>query len=122
MAWKRKLRGGIVGFVGFMLSPLSWWNDAFINVPLAVAFGWVVARFHAPAFAPAVVVGYWLTNILGLVLLHKGVKETLPREDQRYTRRDLAKDFFISLAYTLLIAVLVWLGVLRPLENYFPEK
>jgi len=38
MAWKRKVTGGILGLVGFMLSPLSWWNDLFVNVPLALVF------------------------------------------------------------------------------------
>jgi len=38
MSWKRKVQGGMLGFIGFMLSPLSWWNDAFVNLPLALAF------------------------------------------------------------------------------------
>ena len=37
MSWKRKAYGGLLGFIGFLLSPLSWWNDLFVNVPLAVA-------------------------------------------------------------------------------------
>jgi len=32
--------------IGFMLSPLSWWNDAFVNIPLAIGFGWLEASFH----------------------------------------------------------------------------
>ena len=26
-----------------MLSPLSWWNDLFVNVPLALVFAWLVS-------------------------------------------------------------------------------
>lgn len=122
MGWKRRVRGGVLGVMGFILSPLSWWNDAVVNLPLAVGFGWIVARFHEPAFVPAVVVGYWLTNIAGLILLHKGALKALRKEDKPYTRRDLIKDFGVSVAYTLVILLLVWLGILRPLENYFPEK
>jgi uncharacterized membrane protein len=122
MGWKRKIGGGIIGFIGFMLSPLSWWNDAFINLPIALGFGWIVARVYEPAFGAAVVVGYWLTNVLGLVLLHKGVQKTLRDYDKPYTRRELLKDLAVSLAYTLLIVVLVAFGILRPLENYFAEK
>ena len=39
MNWNRKMSGGVMAFIGFMLSPLSWWNDLFVNVPLAVGFG-----------------------------------------------------------------------------------
>ena len=122
MGWKRKAQGGVLGFIGFMLSPLSWWNDAFVNLPIAVGFAWIVAYFHAPAFTPAVIVGYWLTNVVGLVLLHKGAQRAIREDDKPYTRRDLAKDFAISVAYTLVIVALVWLGLLRPLEKYFPEN
>ena len=108
--------------IGFLLSPLSWWNDAFINFPLAISFGWLIARFHRPAFEPAVVVGYWLTNVLGFILMHKGAQKLAQAEDRRYTRRNLVKDIAVSLAYTLLIVALLRWKILRPLENYFPEK
>jgi hypothetical protein len=122
MAWKRRMQGGVLGVVGFILSPLSWWNDAVVNLPLALGFGWVVARFHKPAFEPAVIVGYWLTNVLGLVLMHKGVQKMANGEEKRYTRRDLAKDVGISVLYTVLIVVLIRAGFLRPIENYFPNN
>lgn len=122
MGWKQRFQGGLVGVIGFILSPLSWWNDAFINLPLAVGFGWIVARFHRPAFEPAVVLGYWLTNVVGLVLLHKGVEKAARGHDKPYTRRTLARDIAVSLAYTAVIVVLLRLKILQPLENYFPEK
>src|ERR1051325_10994522 len=122
MGWQQKVHGGILGFVGFMLSPLSWWNDAFVNLPLAIGFAWLVARFYKPAFAPGVVIGYWLTNVLGLVLMHKGAQNLRQSEEKAYGRRDLAKDVVISLLYTGLIVLLLRMKVLRPLENYFPEN
>jgi hypothetical protein len=122
MAWKRKGQGGLLAFIGFMLSPLSWWNDAFVNLPLAIGFGWLAARFHKPIFEPAIVVGYWLTNVLGFVLMHKGAQQILTEGERRYTRRDLVRDVGVSLAYTLLIVLLLRQGILQPLQNYFPEK
>src|SRR5436190_24167442 len=74
MSWKRRFQGGLLGFIGFLLSPLSWWNDLVINVPLAIGFAWLVSLLHRPAFGPAVVVGYWLTNVIGLILMHKGAQ------------------------------------------------
>lgn len=122
MLWKRKVSGGILAIVGFMLSPLSWWNDLLVNVPLALAFAWVVSLAYSPAFEPSLIAGYWLTNVLGLVLLHKGAQKLLPGEEKPYSRRELLKDVAISLAYTALIVVLMKLGVFKPIQGYFPES
>ena len=109
----------MLAVVGFMLSPLSWWNDLFVNVPLALAFAWVVSFFCRPAFEGCLILGYWLTNVLGFVLMHKGAQKILTEKERRYSRRELLSDIGISLAYTGLIVVLVKLGVLKPIESYF---
>lgn len=108
-----------MALMGFMLSPLSWWNDLFVNVPLAVAFAWVVSLIYRPAFSTCVVVGYWLTNVLGFVLMHKGGQKMLSDSDRRYSRRDLARDVGVSLLYTGLIVTLIKFGVLKPIQGYF---
>lgn len=121
MSWKRKFEGGGLAFIGFLLSPLSWWNDLFVNVPLAIGFGWLVSLPYRPVFEPAVIVGYWLTNVLGFVLLHKGAKRALSRtEPPPRSRRDWWRDVLISLLYTLLIVALMKLKLLRPIAAYFP--
>ena len=117
MSWKRKAHGGILVFIGFMLSPLSWWNDLFVNVPLAVAFAWVVSLVSKPAFMIAAIVGYWLTDVLGFVLMHKGAQKALTAEDKPYTARSFVKDLIVSLLYTLLIVVLARVGVLKPVTD-----
>jgi len=123
MNWKTKFQGGLIGFVGFMLSPLSWWNDLFVNVPLAVAFAWVVSLIYRPAFEPAVIVGYWLTNVLGFVLMHQGAKKMFSgAKPMPYSRHDLLRDMLTSLAYTLLIAALIKLKLIQPFANFFAAK
>ena len=120
MAWKRKITGGILAVIGFMLSPLSWWNDLFVNVPLALVFAWLVSLVYKPAFEVSLIVGYWLTNVIGLVLLHKGAEKMLKDQDAPGSaRRRLIKDLVVSLLYTALIVLLLKLGVLKPFENYF---
>ena len=114
---KRKVRGGVLAFIGYMLSPLSWWNDLFVNVPLALVFAWVISAFYRPAFGPSVVIGYWLTNVLGFVLMHKGAQSLLSAQERKYTRRDLLKDLLISLLYTVVIIVLIKCGVLKPFST-----
>jgi len=122
MAWKRKVAGGVVAFVGYMLSPLSWWNDAFVNIPLALVFAWVVSAFYKPAFESALVLGYWLTNVAGFVLMHKGAQKMLSEEEKKYSWRALARDIGISLLYTAVIVVLVKAGVLKPIAGYFGKS
>lgn len=122
ITWKRKATGGAVAFVGFMLSPLSWWNDLFVNIPLAWAFAWLVSLFHRPAFTASFVVGYWLTNVLGFVLLHKGGAQALSGEVLPYTRKALLRDLAISLAYTGLILLAIQVGWLKPLPEYMPSR
>jgi hypothetical protein len=119
MPWKRKVAGGILAVIGFMLSPLSWWNDLFVNVPLALAFAWLVSLVYRPAFEISLIIGYWLTNVLGFVLLHKGTQKMISAEQKKYSGRSLMKDLGISLAYTGLIVGLVKAGILKPIQTYF---
>ena len=119
MAWNRKVTGGVLAIIGFMLSPLSWWNDLFVNVPLALAFAWLASWFYRPAFAASLVAGYWLTNVLGFILMHKGAQKLLSEKQGRYSWRDLGRDVGISLLYTALIVVLVKFGILKPIQSYF---
>lgn len=119
MAWKRKVSGSILAVIGYLLSPLSWWNDMFVNVPLALLFAWIVGAIYKPAFAVALVIGYWLTNVAGFVLMHKGLRQLLSEKDKPETKRELRKDVLVSLLYTLLIVALLKAGVLKPFEHYF---
>ena len=121
MAWKRRVTGGFLALVGYLLSPLSWWNDLFVNVPLALVFAWAASFFYKPAFEPCLILGYWLTNVLGFVLMHTGVRKVLTKEEKRYARRELLRDVGISLLYTAVIVVLLETGVLKPLSHYFTE-
>jgi hypothetical protein len=119
MGWKRKVSGGMLAMIGFMLSPLSWWNDLFVNLPLALVFAWTVSYFYKPAFEECLIVGYWLTNVVGFVLLQKGGERVFSEADKPYSRRTLLRDVGISLLYTGLIVLLLKGGVLKPIQHYF---
>jgi|SRR5664280_1177109 len=122
MAWKRKVSGGVLAVIGFMLSPLSWWNDLFVNLPLAILFAWIVSLFYKPAFEISVIIGYWLTNIIGLVLMQKGGEQLFTKVSKPYSRRALLRDFGISIAYTGVILLLLQFGVLKPIDAYFQKR
>jgi hypothetical protein len=97
---------GVIAIIGFVLSPLSWWNDLVVNVPLAYAFSLPFSLLNDRLFLPAFILGYWLTNVLGLIMLHKGVQGTIKSE----VSADYRKDILISLAYTAIIAIFVLAG------------
>jgi hypothetical protein len=122
MAWKRKVSGGILATIGYLLSPLSWWNDAFVNIPLALLFAWLVSFFYKPAFIPSLIIGYWLTNVLGFLLMHQGARQMLSKEPSTGTRRELLTDIVVSLIYTAVILALVKWGILKPFVGYFVDK
>lgn len=115
-----QIRGSVVATVGFVLSPLSWWNDLLVNVPLAFAFATVVGVFDRGLFLPALVVGYWLTNVLGFVMLHVGAVDALDEDHEPYTRRALATDLLLSIGYTILVVGLVEVGLLAYPEGLLP--
>ncbi|MCC7566140.1 MAG: hypothetical protein KO206_07690 [Methanomicrobiaceae archaeon] len=115
----QKVRGGVLATVGFLLSPLSWWNDLIINLPIAYAIGVLFGLLSDDLFLPGMIGGYWFTNILGFILMHIGISDIASGEGRRYTRRDFAKDFFFSLLYTGIILALVYSGILRFPEEFF---
>ena len=114
---KRKVSGGTLAFIGYMLSPLSWWNDLFVNWPLALVCAWIASWFWKPAFTASLITAYWLTNVLGFVLMQKGGAKIISEEDQPYSWKCLRRDLAISLLYTLLILALVKMGVVGPIQD-----
>lgn len=115
----RKIRGGIITFIGYLLSPFSWWNDFFLNIPIAYGIGFLFGLISRSWFFPAMVIGYWLTNIVGLILVHYGIIDLITGEKRRYTKKDLLRDFILSILYTLLIIVLIKFGILKFPLDYF---
>lgn len=116
---KRKIKGGILATIGYILSPLSWWNDLFINLPLAYVFASLFGFFSKDLFLPAMIVGYCITNVAGFILMHHGVQDIVTKETKKYTRKELVKDIIISLIYTAIIVILVLMGWLRFPIDYF---
>jgi len=96
---RRQIQGGIVGLIGFMLSPLSWWNDLVVNIPLAIIFGWLISLVYEPAFTAAMVVGYWLTNLTGLIMLRRGARDLLAAPKLHSIWREWMTDLLMSLLY-----------------------
>jgi hypothetical protein len=109
----KKLKGGFFLVVGYLLSPLCWWNDLFFNLPIAYFFGHICSWLSPNLFLPGSIAGYWLSNIIGILLMQVGVVDVFEGQSKE---RNLKKELFTGLAsstiYTILIVLLIQLKIL----------
>ena len=110
---KKALTGTCLTTIGFILSPLTWWNDLFVNLPLAFAFAYIVGLALSPfvvvnmmTFFVLMAIGYFLTNVLGFMLMHKGTAHIATIKSQKKAEFCWKKN----LAYSLIAVVLVGLS------------
>lgn len=115
MPEKKKSRwfGAVLVTVGYVLSPLSWWNDALINIPLAWLMASGMTRVAPLSFEAAMLIAYWLTNLAGFFLMYLGGKKLYP--DRPWKSRDTLIFIALSLVYTLAIYLLSHYHVVKPL-------
>lgn len=111
---RQRLGDYLLVTAGFILSPLSWWNDAVINLPLAYVFSLPFTLVSEALFLPSFITGYWLSNLLGFLMMHWGGENL--RQGKR-TRISVQHSLVISLLYSIVMALLVLLGwIPRPSE------
>ncbi len=78
-------------------------------------FGYVSESY----FLPSMVVGYWITNIVGFIMLHIGLVGIFKKEKKKYSKKQFIKDIIVSIIYTLIVILLVRYNILRlPFEYY----
>jgi hypothetical protein len=114
---REKLKGSLMLTIGYVLSPLSWWNDPFVNIPIAYGIAFLCGLVSRKLFTPAMVVGYWLTNVAGLSLMQGGAASFGERGSARGRRRRIVESIIVTAAYTAAIMLLVRYRILR-----FPKK
>lgn len=112
---KRRLLNIMLVTTGFILSPLTWWNDLVVNIPLAYLFSLPFSIFDETLFLPSFVFGYWLTNLLGFLLMHWGGEGLLYKERSTIS---VKHSLYISLIYSIIVIILVLLGWLAPPTEY----
>jgi hypothetical protein len=105
-----------IGIVGFILSPLSWWNDVFVNFPLAFGFAWATGKLinlftvvHSWLFVGLFTFGYFLTNLTGFLMLHFSIFYT--KEGRKSSPKQQA---LVSLCYSLVIIIFFGLDICNP--------
>ncbi len=112
---KHRLLDVLVVMVGYILSPLSWWNDLLVNVPLAYLFSLPFSLLDERLFLSSFILGYWLSNLFGLLLLHWGGSSLL--RDKR-PGISIKWSIVVSLLYSFIMIILVLLGWLAPPTDY----
>jgi hypothetical protein len=110
----KKLRGGFLLVLGFFLSPLSFWNDLFFNLPIAYCFGYVCSLLNPDLLLPCAIAGYWISNIAGILLMQIGAVDVFQEQPKE---RSLKKELLMGLAssafYTLVILALIQFKILE---------
>lgn len=106
----KRVLGFIIGIIGWLLSPLTWWNDIIINFPLAYLMAIPFRSISENSFTIAIVITYWLTNILGIILMRFGLSMGLKKKS--ISKKSLVIDLGISIVYSVAIIILLQLGVI----------
>lgn len=105
-----------------MLSPLSWWNDLFFNLPIAYLFGYGVSWISQDLFLPFTIIGYWISNVLGILMMQMGLTDFVSKEkDHKDLKKDLLVGLGSSTAYTALILILFYFHILD-LPNFLSSN
>ncbi|MEA5419212.1 hypothetical protein VB712_08210 [Spirulina sp. CCNP1310] len=106
ISMRQRLWGSTLVVIGYLLSPLCWWNDLIINLPLALGFGYLFSRPYPDAFIPLTALGYWLSNVIGFMLIQQGSLTALSHQSQNF-RQGLRNGLLTATLYTAAIALLL---------------
>jgi hypothetical protein len=107
---KNKITSGVIAFIGLMLSPITWWNDPFVNIPLSYLFATLISYFYPKLFPLSFIIFYWLTNIAGILMFYSGSKNFI-----KSPSLNRWKQILIILLYTAIILMLSISGMIKPL-------
>ncbi len=106
---RKGLFRGILFLTGYILSPLTWWNDVFINIPISYVIASIISKIVGESYFPKLMVlAYLFTNVLGFLLMHISISWG------KMSRRKLLIDIIIAAGYTILVYVLALLGYIKP--------
>ena len=108
MSWFR----WITFIFGWLLSPLTPWNDAILNIPIAYLLANFISRFMPNSFGFIFLACYWLTNLVGVIMIlwsgHRLIK------DRPLQVHSVKLIWIWTFAFSLLILLFLWLGWIKP--------
>lgn len=133
-SWLKKITGFLLLSFGFLLSPFSCWNDLFFNLPIAYGFGYLCRVFSPSFFLPGTIAGYWLSNLVGIVLMQVGTTQLLRKQSSENNfKKAVWSGVLSSSVFTVILLVLIQFNVLDlsslmtgdfliGLSSIFPDK
>lgn len=111
-----RLKGFIyrsIFFLGWLLSPLTTWNDAFINIPLAYLCASLVFRLAHFNFLFMVLAFYWISNILGIAMMYFSGRAIA--KGTTNWKAETLKTVLTVLIYSIILVLLGNFGILKPI-------
>jgi len=115
----RRLFKKLVFFAGWLLSPFTWWNDTFVNIPISyLTANLLFYLLHLP-FKWLVICSYWFTNILGIIFMAYGGQDII-----RTSKNKMRTGMIMAATLVIYSAVIIYLnnkGKLLPLGAYFKK-
>ena len=102
-----------VFFIGWMLSPLTFWNDVFVNIPISYLCASLAVRFIKTDFLFLVLIFYWLSNLFGILMMIFSGKSII--EDKSNRLHALITLLVTVVIYSVIIIILNRTGILKPI-------
>ncbi|WP_245521818.1 hypothetical protein [Staphylothermus hellenicus] len=87
------LARSIVFLAGYILSPLSWWNDLFVNIPLAYLLATLIHSLAGIDFPILFSTGYALTNIAGILIMKISITGI--------NKKNMLRDLILTILYSI---------------------
>lgn len=110
---------GLLFFIGWALSPFTWWNDAFVNMPLSYLLANSIYCAVRLPFKWLVIGAYWFTNILGLWFMYSSGKKIILSSKDRLKSAIMLIGFIII--YSAIMLYLDSQRKLIPLSLHFEK-
>ena len=102
-----------VFFIGWLLSPLTFWNDIFVNIPISYLCASLAIRFIKADFLFLVLIFYWLSNGFGILMMYSSGKSIM--QDKGNRSRSLVTLLITVMIYSVIIIILNRTGILKPI-------